>query len=135
MIGPFAGKGFARRRGFTLLEMLVGLIISTLIVGGVLGLISSSLRHKVQIKEKSLIQPVLEAAAQAILADPFRATEGSIRLAEMEESPTVGISLIPVALDQKTVGTQSAQLCRVILGYKTGELEFSLLVPNKDSKQ
>ncbi|MCE5332957.1 MAG: type II secretion system GspH family protein [Desulfobacteraceae bacterium] len=127
-------KGFSRR-GFTLIEMLVGLIIATLVVGGVLGLISSSMRHRFRIEEKRMVQPVLEAAAQTILAAPFRATEGNIQLAEMSGSPVVSVRIAPVPLDEATVGGKSAQLCRVILGYKTGELEFSLLVPNKDTTE
>jgi len=68
-----------RARGFTLLEMLVSLIVGTLIVGGVMGLISSSMQYKFRLKDKSLAQPILETAAQAILADPKRIGDRYLR--------------------------------------------------------
>jgi len=39
--------------GFTLVEVMVALIISTVIVGGGIGLISASLPYRKRIKEKS----------------------------------------------------------------------------------
>ncbi len=119
----------SNRRGFTLLEMLVSLIIGTIIAGGVMGLISVSLQHKYRIKEKSLIQPVLESAAQLILADPARAAEGSVVLNSLAGSPVVGVSLVPVPLDDNLPGGSAGQLCRVMLNYRTGQLEFSMIVP------
>jgi len=119
----------SNRRGFTLLEMLVSLIIGTIIAGGVMGLISVSLQHKYRIKEKSLIQPVLESAAQLILADPARTAEGSVVLNNLAGSPVVGVSLVPVPLDDNLPGGSAGQLCRVMLNYRTGQLEFSMIVP------
>lgn len=119
----------SNRRGFTLLEMLVSLIIGTIIAGGVMGLISVSLQHKYRIKEKSMIQPVLESAAQLILADPARAAEGSVVLNNLAGSPVVGVSLVPVPLDDNLPGGSAGQLCRVMLNYRTGQLEFSMIVP------
>lgn len=60
------------RSGFTLLEVLVSLILGSMIVGGLLGLISLSLHYQHRLKEKSQLQPLLEAAAEEILADPRR---------------------------------------------------------------
>jgi prepilin-type N-terminal cleavage/methylation domain-containing protein len=122
------------RRGFTLLEMLVSLIIGTLIVGAVMGLISVSMQHKYRIREKSQIQPILESAAQIILADPIRAGDGNIRLGELSGAPVVGVSVVPVEVPEGGLGDKAGQLCRIMLSYKSGQLEFSVLVPPADSR-
>ena len=75
------------RAGFTLIEVLVGLIIGTLILGGVMGLISVSLQYTQRVKEKAQVQPVLEAAAQQILADPKKALEGSLSMGGTADAP------------------------------------------------
>ena len=75
-----------RVRGFTLLEMLISLTIGTLIIGAVMGVISESLRYRVSLKEKAYTQPVLESAAQVILADPAKAEAGFVRLTEIQGS-------------------------------------------------
>ncbi|MGA3116667.1 MAG: prepilin-type N-terminal cleavage/methylation domain-containing protein [Syntrophobacteraceae bacterium] len=121
-----------RERGFTLLEMLVSLAIGTLIIGAVMGVISESIRYKINLKEKASIQPILESAAQVILADPVKAMDGFVRLAELEGSPEVGVNLLPVALDQESEGGgKSGRLFRVMLNYKSASLEFSIIIPNK----
>jgi prepilin-type N-terminal cleavage/methylation domain-containing protein len=119
--------------GFTLLEVMVSLAIAALMIGAVLGLISESLRYKINLKEKALIQPMLESAAQIILADPVKAMDGVVRLDEFEGSPMVGVSLTPVQIENTGMGGKSAQLYRVMLSYKTASLEFSIIVP-MDSK-
>jgi prepilin-type N-terminal cleavage/methylation domain-containing protein len=124
-------RGLKEKRGFTLLEMLVALIIGTVIVGGVMGLISVSLQHKARLKEKRILQPVLETAAETILADPGRINEGSISFPNMTGSPVVGITATPVEISSYTTtpGVKTGQLYRVMLNYKSGYLEFSVLVP------
>jgi hypothetical protein len=114
--------------------MLVSLIIGTLIVGGVLGVVSVSMQHKFRIRDKAQIQPVLESAAQIILADPARVAEGDIRLAELPGAPVVGVLAAPVQLSESGLGTKAGRLCRVMLTYKTGQLEFSVIVPPTDSR-
>lgn len=125
---------FRDRRGFTLLEMLVSLIVGTLIAGGVLGLISMSMQHKFRIREKSQIQPILESAAQMVLADPARVAEGDIRLGELPGSPVVKVSSVPVQISHEGPVGKAGQLCHVILSYKSGLLEFSIIVPQTDSR-
>ncbi len=122
------------RRGFTLLEMLVGLALATLMIGAMLGLISESLRYKVNLKDKAQISPILESAAQIILADPVKAMEGFIRLDEFEGSPTVGVNLFPVQLEDTGLGEKPGRLFRVILSYRSGRLEFSIIVPEDEKK-
>ncbi len=115
--------------GFTLLEMLVSLVIGTLILGGVMGMISVSMQYRYRLQEKSQIQPVLESAAQMVLADPKRATGGVIDLPELPGAPAVRVSALPVDLPNMQTGIKRGQLARVILRYKTGELEFSVIIP------
>jgi hypothetical protein len=110
---------------------MVSLAIGTLIIGAVMGLISESLRYRVNLKEKTNIQPILEAAAQVILADPVKAMDGFVRLGELEGSPEVGVYLLPVALGQESEGSgKFGQLYRVMLNYGSASLEFSIIIPN-----
>lgn len=137
MTAPIRGSVFACprigecRRGFTLLEMLVALALATLMIGAMLGLISESLRYKMNLKDKAQVWPVLEAAAQMILADPVKAMQGSIHLDEFEGAPTVGVDLLPVQVEDTGLGQISERLYRVTLRYGSGNLEFSIIVPNE----
>ena len=63
--------------------MMVSLAIGTLIIGAVMGLISESIRYRINLKEKAYIQPILESAAQVILADPVKAMAGFIAWARL----------------------------------------------------
>jgi len=115
--------------------MLISLGIGALIIGAVMGTISESLRYRINLKDKAYLQPVLESAAQVILADPARAKEGFVRLTEFEGSPEVGVYLLPVPLDERTMGGgRSARLFRVMLQCRSASLEFSLLIPNEGLK-
>jgi len=121
--------------GFTLLEVMVSLLVGTLIVGGVMGVISASLQFNLRLKEKSLIQPVLEAAAQEILADPVKAEQGDLTLNDMPETPTVAVRLTRVEVGPSTpFGERSRPLYRVRLLYRGEQLEFSLMVPRDMSR-
>lgn len=128
--------GARKTHGFTLLEMLVSLAIGALIIGAVTGLISESLRYRVNLKEKANIQPILESAAEIILADPAKAMQGVVRLTELEGAPEVGVSLTPVPLNnQWGEGQKSGRLYHVMLRYKSGYLEFSIIIPpDNDSR-
>lgn len=129
---PSRARAFCgKQRGFTLVEMLVSLIIGTIMVGGVMGLISVSMRHKTQLSDKSQIQPILESAAQIILADPVRATEGIVQLKELAGAPSVAVAVAPVELQERRAGEPAGQLSRVMLSYRTGRLEFSVIIPPK----
>lgn len=118
-------------RGFTLLEVMVSLMISTLIVGGVMGLMSTSLQFMERVKEKSSVQPVLEAAAQEIIAYPEKALDGSLVLPEFPNAP-VAIALAEVAdADGGIVKNRVSQLYRVQLAVRGQKLEFSVLIPKE----
>lgn len=121
----------ANEQGFTLLEILVSLAIGALVIGAVMGVISESLRYRMNLKEKASIQPVLESAAQVILADPAKAMQGFVRLTEIEGAPQVAVSMTPVALDDRLAGGgKFGRLYRVLLNYKSAMLEFSIIIPN-----
>ena len=116
--------------GFTLLEVMVALIIGTVIVGGVMGVISVSLQYSKRVKEKSLYQPVLEAAAQEILANPELAKEGTINVAGIPNAPPVGVSIAEVTGSSgDEVRIRTGQLYRVLLSCAGQVLEFSVIIP------
>jgi prepilin-type N-terminal cleavage/methylation domain-containing protein len=116
--------------GFTLLEVMVSLIVGTLIVGAVMGLISVSLQYTQRVKEKAQVQPILEAAAQEILADPKKALNGSLTLGGSADAPIVGIALTQVeGLNVKTTLKTADQLFRIVMTYRGHILEFSILIP------
>ncbi len=126
-------RGRRDNRGFTLLEMLISLIIGTVIVGGVMGLISTSMQYRFRMKDKRQIQPILETAAQAILADPKRIADGAVTFGDQKGSPVVGVRSARVEIAEKRAGNPG-ELYRVMLDYRGGQLEFSVLVPPADSK-
>ena len=121
-----------RAKGFTLLEVMVALIVGTIVAGGVMGLISVSLQYKQRLKEKSRIQPVLEAVAQAILADPRQAAEGNLNLSALKDAPPVDISVVRVAEGQQSGSNRMDQLYRVLLACKGQMLEFSVIIPRSE---
>lgn len=114
--------------GFTLVEIMVALVIGTLIVGAVMGLISNSMQHRFRLKDKRQIQPILETAAQAILDDPQRIGEGAITFGDRKGSPVVGVRSVPVEISENRAGNKG-RLYRVMLDYRGGHLEFSVIVP------
>ena len=108
---------------------MIALVIGTLIVGGVMGLISTSLQYRHRLQAKSLVQPVLEAAAQEILSDPQKAQDGSITLTNLPDHPSVDIELTRIPLPDGSLGYQQDALYHVVLSYKSTHLELSLLIP------
>jgi prepilin-type N-terminal cleavage/methylation domain-containing protein len=117
------------RPGFTLLEVMVSLAIGALLIGAVTGLISQALRYRTSLKEKANIQPILESAAEIILADPQKATQGVVRLTELEGAPSVAVRLAPVPLPSSVGKGGNGTLYRVMLSYKSSDLEFSIILP------
>ncbi len=127
---PFA----ASSRGFTLLEVMVSLTLGTLIAGAVMGVISVSLQYTQRVKDRSRVQPYLEAAAQEILAKP-NVTDGTIITAGDSKNPVqIEVLLTPVlAPDGKPIGNNSTgQLHRVLLRCQGRMLEFSVLIPQSE---
>lgn len=119
--------------GFTLLEVLVSLILGTLIVGGVMGVLSVSLQFMQRVDAKTAVQPVLEAAAQELLMFPERAKEGSLTLSQFPDRPRVDVTLFIVKdQDGYEINSSAGQLYQVQLSYRKNLLEFSLIIPPLD---
>lgn len=118
------------KKGFTLLEVMVALIVGTLIVGGVMGLLSTTLQYTHRLKEKSQIQPVLDAAAQEIFANPEKVLAGSLTMAAFPNSPPVKVFAVRQTGEDESFGTRSTgQLYRVLLDCRGQVLEFSVIIP------
>jgi Tfp pilus assembly protein PilV len=119
--------------GFTLLEVLVGLIIGTLVIGGVMGMISSSLNYRARLQARSAAQPVLEAAAQQILAEPETALKGSVAVGGGRDAAMVQVMNLKVDNpDARPLGKRQSELYQVKLLYAGQSLEFSVLVPQPE---
>lgn len=119
--------------GFTLIEVLVSLVLGTLIVGGVMGVLSVSLQFMQRVDTKTAVQPVLEAAAQEILMFPEKATEGSLTLTQFPDRPTVNVALFAAKdSDGYEISNKAGQLYQVQISYRRNLLEFSLIIPPLD---
>lgn len=121
-------------RGFTLLEVMASLTLGTLIAGAVMGVISVSLQYTQRVKDRSRVQPYLEAAAQEILAKPDVADGSVITVGDKKNPVQVEVLLTPVpAPDGKAIGNNNTgRLHRVILRCRGRMLEFSVLIPQSE---
>lgn len=132
------GHGFAlgNGKGFTLLEVMVALIIAVLILGGVMGAISSSLQYSHRVKQKSLVQPLLEAVAQEILIEPEKIHEGQMVVKAFQDAPPVLIAAVKVpGFEEFGRAEPAGELYRVLLSCQGQRLEFSVLVPKSALEQ
>lgn len=121
-------------RGFTLLEVMVSLTLGTLIAGAIMGVISVSLQYTQRVKDRSRVQPYLEATAQEILAKPDVADGSIITVGDSKNPVQIEVLLRPVlAPDGKEIGNNSTgQLHRVLLRCQGRMLEFSVLIPQSE---
>lgn len=123
-----------RRRncsGFTLIEVLVSLVVGTLIVGGVMGVLGASLHYRQRVVAKTTDWPLLEAAAQKVLAAPEAFVGGDIALPDLPGAPVVRaewtrIELLSGGLEQ-TEDLAGRSLYRVDLAYRKSRLHLSLV--------
>jgi hypothetical protein len=112
---------------------MVTLALGALILGGLMGLISVSLQYNQRLKDKSQIQPLLESAAQEILADPKKAMARSISMGSGPDAPRVNIQLAKVELPEPTgMPIRTGELFRVLLECRGQVLEFSLYITRSD---
>lgn len=117
-------------KGFTLLEVMVALTIGVIILGGAMGAISSSLQYSHRVKEKSQVQPYLDAVAQEILIQPEKIHEGQMVARAFPNAPPVFITAVKVpGMDDFGEVRPSGELYRVLLTCKGQRLEMSVLVP------
>jgi len=122
-----------RSGGFTLLEVMVGLVIAVVVLGGVMGALSAALQYGARIKLRNAIQPVLEAAAQQILASPEKLRQGGVVLETIKGAPPVDVVARQVtAANGDELPNRSAQLYRVLLQCRSQTLEFSVLAPKSE---
>jgi prepilin-type N-terminal cleavage/methylation domain-containing protein len=125
-----AGLSRKETRGFTLLEVMVALTIAVLILGGVMGAISASLQYSHRVKQKSMVQPLLEAVAQEILVEPEKIHEGQMVVKAFRDAPPVYIAAVKVpGMDDFGEAQSAGELYRVLLSCQGQRLEMSLLVP------
>jgi type II secretory pathway pseudopilin PulG len=116
--------------GFTLLEVMVSLVLGMLIVGGVMGGISMSIRYSQQVQKRLHESAVIEAAAEHLLTRPQDFELGAIILDDFPGSPRVVVEAMPVDIGDRQPGRdQRSNLYRVLLSYANQRLEFSLLLP------
>jgi type II secretory pathway pseudopilin PulG len=122
--------------GFTLLEVMVSLILGMMIVGGVMGGISMSLRYSQQVQKRLYESAVIQAAAEHLLTRPQDLELGSVILEDFPGSPRVGVEAMPVDIgDRQPEREQRSNLYRVLLSYANQRVEFSLqLPPEKEGK-
>lgn len=115
-----------------MIEVMVALVIGTVIIGGVMGLISVSLNFTQRVNEKSRYVPILEAAAEQILAFPAEVTPGTLTMSDFPDSPPVNVDLVPVnGKNGDGLGSGHGQLYRVELSCKGHVLEFSVIIPQE----
>lgn len=112
------------------MEVMVALVVGTVMVGGIMGLISVSLQYMQRVNEKSRVLPVLEAAASQMLANPEEVEQGSMKLKDFGEGVAVDIALTKVlGKETEGLGKENGQLYRVQLRCRGQLLEFSMIIP------
>ncbi len=126
---PLPFPNHHREKGFTFLEVMVSLLIGTVVIGGVMGVLSASLKYTNRLQEKTLIQPVLEAVAQEIIADPQSAETGPVVARGFSGEPSVEVFVTEVEEGGMIMTNQAENLRRIQLRYRGEILEFSLIVP------
>jgi prepilin-type N-terminal cleavage/methylation domain-containing protein len=120
--------------GFTLMEVMVGLIIGTIMVGGVMGLISVSLQYQQRLNERSHVQPILEAAAQEILSKPEKALERNMTVDAFPDAPPIEVLIAEVpGTDGRPLENDAGKLFRVQLQLLGQLLEFSIIIPEPET--
>lgn len=120
-------------RGFTLLEVMVGLVIAVVVLGGVMGGISAALQYGARIKQRSAVQPILEAAAQEILTFPEKLQQRTLVLETLEGGPQVNVVAQEVlAANGDELPNRSGRLYRILLQSASQRLEFSVFAPKSE---
>ncbi|SFM67098.1 prepilin-type N-terminal cleavage/methylation domain-containing protein [Thermodesulforhabdus norvegica] len=112
------------KKGFTLVEVLVALVIAVLVVGSAMALIGGVYQSRYRLDRRMKAIPVLDAAAQAIFRDPSLVHEDSIVLKELPGSPVVYV--VATRVNDGEIAS-SVALYRVKLRYEDSEIEFSVV--------
>jgi len=100
-----------------------------------MGVISVSLQYSKRVQDRSQYQPVLEAAAQMILAHPELAEQGAMNMKNLPSAPPVNVAISPVTgSDGEILRGRSGQLFRVQLSCAAQVLEFSVIIPQSQLK-
>lgn len=114
--------------GFTFVEAVLALLLTTLFLGGIMQFHSNALRTLRDMQDKEARLQILDAAAQALLADHELLEEETLTLEFLPEAPEVSIILE----DEEELGEGFAppgapKLKRLRIEYQGVFLETSVL--------
>lgn len=121
-----------KEQGFTLIEVLVAMLIASIVIGGVMGLFSQSLRFAARLDDKNKGWGILEAAAAQILTDPESALQESFVPDYIEdENAEVSVLIREVTeVESGELKLSGNGLFRIALTHQDNSLEFSMLIPD-----
>lgn len=115
-------------RGFTLMEVLVAFLIAATVIGGAMGVLSSSMRLSGKADEELRIWSELEQVIQRLYADP----RNLMNLDRIEIGEDTYVTLEKRVVDEDETGELSPRgmhLMRVMLRSQGREIEISVLMP------
>jgi hypothetical protein len=109
------------------------MIIASIVIGGVMGLFSQSLRFSARMEEKQRGWSILEAAADQILTNPQSVMQDSILPDYMDvEDAEVDIDIKEVIeVETGELRLKESGLFRVTLTHEDNRLSFSMLIPDE----
>jgi hypothetical protein len=109
---------------------MVSLIVGALVVGGVMGAVSTSLHYSRRLEQKMRDCDILSALAERLLSRPEALHNGVVALEELPGVPAADVAVRRVEVEPGEPGGKThGELYRVRLRYATQELEFSMIVP------
>lgn len=120
----------SRERGFTLLEVLVALLISSIVIGSVMHAISTSLRLKRHSMDKVERWDAMQSVVAQILANPQKALALDTVEIDDERSITIEKRLVSET-EAGELDLPHSYLVRIRLHLGKETTELSLMVPEE----